>query len=221
MPGAGRFITACGQGAGRGEGGVAVEGRWGFNTHFGTWGSATVMARHTLPYNLRVRGGVRYTSFPAAGADLRPAWFHEFGCGRLVVEGTVSWMRQSRTDNICAGIGAGMELRRWWFMAGWYHRTISAAGYSHTLSEPANLLYDVGVRVLAPESRWNILASLSNSSLLAVERAYQPTLAVRGLWYPGSRTGLWLEAAYKPAGLFNLSHNYYQSSLNIGFEYSW
>lgn len=205
----------------RGQGGVALEGSWGYNTHFGQWGAAAVSARHAMPRHFQIRGGVRIISYPAFAADLRPAYFHELNCGRITAGPVVSWLHQSGTDNICAGIGAGMQMRHWSFSLGWYHRTIRAAGYRRGLTEPSNLLYEIAANVMPPEHRWNILAAITNSALTAVERAYQPTVALTGVWHPSTHTGIWLRAEYKPAGVFNMSHNYYQSSLNLGFEYAW
>lgn len=203
-----------------GQGGVALEARWGDNVHFGQWGSAALTVRHALPRHFQVRGGVGYASWPAAAADLRPSWFMDFDFGRLKLEPMISWLHQSGTDNLCAGLGTGLDLRYGWILLGCYHRTIFAPD-SQKLTEPLNLLYEFGGRFPIPDSRWALIASVTNSNLLYVERAYQPTFSLKGLWHPTAGIGMWIAAECKPAGIFNISENYYQSALNFGIEYTW
>lgn len=203
------------------NGNLGLEGRWGNNVYFGQWGSASITAEHTLRRYLSLRGGIQYISFPSLGADFRPAFFHDFRFARLLVEALFEYRRQSSTDNFCAGISAGLKMPYLWFMLGYYHRTIRAVGYKDKIVEPVNLLYEIGVSIIPKIRNWDIEASISNSELLALERAYQPTVSLKGVWYPSSRTGIWLGIGYKPAGVFNLSHNYYQSFLKLGVQYRW
>jgi hypothetical protein len=54
-----------------------------------------------------------------------------------------------------------------------------------------------------------------------LERHYQPSFAVEVWWYPNEKWGVQLGANYKPAGMFNISSDYYQMYGNIGVCYKW
>ena len=193
----------------------------GHNVFFGKYYSASLVARHSLPRYFGIIGGIQASSLPKWGVDVRPALFHDFPFGRGAVEAVISYTRQSGTGNLCAGVGASLRMLRWWVVLGYYHRTITAIGYGQKIIEPLNLLYEIGVSFLPRIPEWDLRLHISNGRMFEIERVYQPTFTAEAAWHPTEKIGLELEAGYKPAGMFHLSHNYYQSFLGLGISFKW
>ena len=210
-------ISRCA--ASRSEAGF--EAGIGNNVFFGRYYSAALVVRHSLPKYFSIDAGVQGVSLPKWTADVRPAVFHDFSFGRGILQAIFSYARQSGTGNMCAGASASLRMLRWWITMGYYHRTIIAIGYGQKITEPLNMLYEIGVSFLPRIPEWDLLLSISNGRMFEIERIYQPTLAAEAVWHPNPKISLKLGAGYKPAGMFNLSHNYYQSFMNLGISYKW
>ncbi len=201
--------------------GAELETCLGHNVYFGLYHSEALVLRHDAGRCFRVEAGFQTVSFGKRSLDIRPVFFHDFRFGRAVLEAVVSYGTLSGSRTLCAGAGAGLEMPRWWFFLGYYHRTVSARGYPDRITEPVNTAYEIGVSLLPRSRRWDALLRISNRTMFDIERIYQPTFTAEALWHSDRRISLRLGAGYKPAGMFHLSHNHYQSFVKFGISYKW
>jgi len=201
--------------------GVELEVASGHSVLSGRYHSEALILRHAFARHFRIRAGVQTVSFGKRVVDVRPAFFHDFRFGRAVLEALVSYGTLSGSHILSAGVGAGMEMPRWWFFLGYCRRTFSARGYSGKIVEPVNMIYEIGVSLLPRCDEWDALLHVSNRTMFDVERVYQPVFSAEALWHPCRKVSLRLGAGYKPAGMFHLSHNYYQSFVKFGISYKW
>ena len=198
---------------------LSLDNRVGYNAAMGVFGASGLTAEYNLPQYFMVRGGVQYNSIDRFAAEVRPAYFHDFSFGRLHGELLLHYNLQSGINNICAGAGVGLTMRHLWVNVGYYYRAMTSGGQS--LTEPFNIYYELGVNCLPNIERWDLLVAVTNASLYDLERVYQPTLQLDAVWYPTTSMGVKWGIAYKFAGMFNLSNDYYQTYIHFGISYRW
>ena len=63
--------------------------------------------------------------------------------------------------------------------------------------------------------------AITNCETFELERHYQPSFLAECRYYPGAKLGVTMSLGCKPAGMFNMSADYYQSFLKIGVCYRW
>lgn len=205
--------------ASAGSGDVRLSAFAGHSATYGVSGGTEVCASYESSQPWKVRGAVRYSSYPKYTADLRPSYLHELDFGRLSVETIVHYSRQSSTNDLCAGVAAGLHTRRMWAAVGYYYRTFSAGGSKVT--EPVNGLYEVGFSCLPEVDRWNLYLIVSNSRMARLERAYQPTYVLEGEYSPADNIDIVMSIDSMRAGIFNIASVRYQNFLSIGVKYRW
>ncbi len=200
-------------------GDITFDTRCGYNASFGWYGTAAFTAQYSLPHFFHLKGGIQYNSIQRIAAEVRPAYFYDFECGRIHAEILCHYNRQGAINTICVGGGIGFTMPYIWANLGYYYRCF---GYETlSLQEPFNIYYELGVNCLPKVEKWDLMIAATNSTLYDVERHYQPSLVVKSWWYPTSSVGIMLGAAYKPAGMFNISSNHYQTYINVGVQYRW
>lgn len=191
----------------------------GNNTLFGTYSALSIEARRVVGNHFLVRGGGQYNSYSRVAAEVRPAYYHDFDFGRLSAELLLGYVAQSKIDNYTVGGGATLDARPLWVTLGYFHRTMVRGG--DTLIEPFNIYYELGLRALPRSEKWDLNIVFTNSRMFELERHYQPTYAIDGWWYPTQRVGVLLGINYKPAGMFNMSSDYFQLNAKLGVCYRW
>lgn len=198
---------------------VALDARVGNSSVKDIYGTIGLRGDYSMPRYFMMRAGIQYNTINRISAEVRPAFFHDFACGRLHGEILIHYNYHHSFDNLCAGVGVGFTMDYFWVQLGYYYRSI--IGSDNIITEPYNLYYEVGVNCLPQVQAWDLMVYVSNSTLNDLERVYQPALYVDALWYPSTSWGIMLGAAYMPSGIFNISTDYYQSFINVGVRYRW
>ena len=186
---------------------------------FGSFGAISVEAKYSAKNYFAVRGGVQYNSIGRTATEIRPQYFHDFNFGRLSGEVLFNYAYQSRMNSYVVGFGANLDIPYIWTTIGYYHRTLTMS--SDKIAEPFNIYYEFGVRCLPKQKQWDLNLLLSNCRIFELERHYQPTWAAECWWYPNNKCGVQVGVNYKPAGIFNISSEYYSIYANIGVCYKW
>ena len=201
------------------EGNLNLNLKGGNNAALGYFAALSLDACHSMEKYFSVEGGFQYNSLKGFVAEARPACFYDFSAGRLSVEALLHYSPYSGIHNYALGGGVSFDSRYISATLGYYYRAFATDG--NTLSEPFNIYYGLTVNCLPTVSKWDLKFSLSNSRIFELERHYQPSLFVDAWWYPADKYGITLGVCYKPAGMFNLSSDYYQLYANIGGCYRW
>lgn len=202
------------------EGGIAsLELEGGNSAVWGWYGAVGLGAEYSLPQYFAVRAGVQYNITNRLVAAARPAFIYHFPSGRLHVEALCHYTMQHSAQSLCLGAGVGYTSKYIWCNAGYYYRTLGVQ--SLALAEPFNIYYELGVNCLPDVECWDLMVAITNSNMYDLDRHYQPSLKVDACWYATSSLGVMWGARYKPAGMFNVSSDYYQFSINVGVVYKW
>ena len=216
------LLFALGLGAGKAQaqqGEVLLGLRGGDNALLGAFGTLSIEVDYSFERCFSLRGGVLYNTIRRGVVELRPQYFYNLNFGRILAEFLLHYTHQNRVNNYAMGGGLALDVRRVWASLGYYYRVMTLGVDS--VSEPFNIYYELGVRCLPKRESWDLNVILSNSRFFELERHYQPSLSVEAWWYPLSQLGVQVGAAYKPAGMFNLSSDYYQLCANVGVCYRW
>ena len=191
----------------------------GDNAIFGSFTALSVEVDYSLEKYFSMRGGVQYNTIGRGVAELRPQYFHDLNFGRVSGELLLNYSRQNSQKNYAIGAGAMLDSRSVWVSLGYYYRVMTFG--ADALREPFNIYYELGVRCLPKFEMWDLNIILSNNRIFELERHYQPSFVVEAWWYPLSQLGVQAGVTYKPAGMFNISSDYYQLNVNVGVCYRW
>ena len=182
--------------------------------------SAVSLDVHSVPCkNFSLKGGLQYNFSSGLVAEARPAFHCDLPKMRLSVEAMLHYMPQYNMHNVAAGVGFGVRARYLWATLGYYHRSMVSHGSA--LYEPFNVYYEFSVNILPYVAICDLMFSISNSRIFDLERHYQPSFVLDCMLYPLDRWGIALGCCYKPAGMFNISSDYYQFYVNLGVCYKW
>lgn len=199
---------------------TSLELQGGNSAVWGWYGAVGMSAYYSLPQYFAVQGGVQYNMTNCVVADVRPAFIYHIASGRLHIEALCHYtMVQHSAQSLCFGAGVGFTGKYIWCNAGYYYRTLGISAL--TVAEPFNIYYELGVNCLPNVDSWDLTVAVTNSNMYDLERHYQPSLQVDACWHTTPSLGLLCGVRYKPAGMFNLSSDYYQLSVNVGVVYRW
>ena len=211
------FIGMGGALAQSGEVALGVKG--GNSALFGSFAAISVEADCEVVEDFSLRGGAQYNTIGRTAAEIRPSYLHDFKFGRLSGEVLFNYTNQNRMNHYAIGCGVSLDIPGLWVTLGYYHRTTTLG--ADKLYEPFNIYYELGVRCLPKIEHWDLNIIITNSEIFELERHYQPSFALEGWWYPLEKLGVQLGVNYKPAGMFNISSDYYQIYGNVGVCYRW
>lgn len=198
---------------------VELSLKGGNNAVYGNF-AAVSMGVNTLPCkNFSLKGGLQYNFSSGLAVEARPAYCHDFSKIRLSAEALLHYRPQNGIHNVAVGCGLGIKARYLWAHLGYYHRSITAGGDS--FYEPFNVYYELGLNILPSVKMCDLMLSVSNCRLFELERHYQPMFALDCMLYPFDKWGIAIGCCYKPAGIFNISSDYYQFYANVGVCYKW
>ena len=201
------------------QGEVVLRLQGGDNAAFGGFGVAQLQGSYSLERHFKACAGVGYNTIGRTAVEARPAYFHNLNFGSLRAELMLHYVRQGAVNNGALGVGVGFECPYVWATIGYYHRQMWAEGSQ--VAEPFNIYYELGINCLPKLERWDLRVVFSNSRLLELERHYQPSLYVDGWWYATTHIGVMVGIGYKPAGMFNITTDYYQLNGQVGLCYRW
>ncbi len=192
--------------------------RAGHNAAFGGFAAASIETLNTFG-NINLRAGVQYNTIGKTAIEARPAYAKRFGWGEIAPEVMLTYTNLSSTNSISAGAGVGVSGRWIGGKLGYYYRMYGNGG--SRVQEPFNIYYELRANFLPMLDAWGLQLVITNSEIFELERHYQPTFIVQCSYDMKSRLGLVMGVGCKPAGMFNMSADYYQSFLNLGVYYRW
>lgn len=201
------------------DGHISAGLRGGNNATFGNFSAVTIEAEHNFAANFSLKGGILSSSYERLAAEMRPSFHHDLGFGSLHFEGLMHYAAQSSHSTYALGGGLGLSTSRLFVTIGYYFRTLKNS--TDRLPEPFNIYYKFGVSCLPENPDWDLFVTFSNSHFLELERHYQPSLTIDGVWHISEQLGATLGLGYKPTGIFHISTTYYQLYANLGVCYKW
>jgi hypothetical protein len=193
--------------------------RAGHNASLGGFAAISIETRQRFDCDFQIEGGVQYNTIGRTALEARPAYVWDFSWGKLAGEVLMAYTNMGTVNSISAG--AGLDIQGRWIegKAGYYYRTYGIK--SSMVKEPLNIYYELNVNFLPMTDEWDLLFSITNNEIFELERHYQPSFILQSAYYPRRNIGISLGIGCKPAGMFNMSADYYQTFLKTGICYRW
>ena len=198
---------------------LAVKLRLGHNVAFGGFAAVSAETSQTFCDDFSISGGIQYNTIGKTALDARPAYNFRFGWGRVSVEALLEYYNLSSINNFAAGAGASMDSRWIGAKLGYYYRLFGGLG--GLIKEPFNIYYELRAHFLKKCKTWDLDFVITNCETFDLERHYQPSFIAEGCYFPKSKFGISFGLGCKPAGMFHISADYYQSYLKAGVCYRW
>lgn len=193
--------------------------RGGHNAAFGGYASAAVQTLLCIYQDLSIKGGAQYSTIGKTSLGLRPEYAFATDWGYISAEALIDYTNLSSVNSL--SIGAGTHMSGKWidFRLGYYYHLFGGKGGS--IVEPFNVYYELAANLLPMQEDWDLQLIITNCDLFELERHFQPSFIAQGLHYLHNGLGLSMGIGCKPAGMFNMSADNYQSYLKLGVLYRW
>lgn len=201
------------------EGGIKLDIKGGKSVATGYFGALSIEGFHSLEKSFSIKGGIECNTEGHFTVEARPSYFYDFASGRLHAEALLHYAPHSSIHNYALGGGVGFTAKYINITMGYYYRTIASG--DDRIDEPFNIYYEFGVNCLPSIANWDLKFSISNNRIFELERHFQPSFFLDAWWYPSQKIGVTLGVSYKPAGMFNITSDFYQLYSNIGVCYKW
>ena len=198
---------------------ITVKIRTGHNASFGGFGAVSLETVQNFDSGFLLCGGVQYNTIGRTALEARPAWSINYNWGVVSAEALLTYRHLASVNSIAAGAGASISGKWVGFKLGYYYHMYGHRGES--IKEPFNLYYELLVNLLPMVEAWDLQLAITNSDIFELERHYQPTFIAQCRYDMNERLGFSMGIGCKPAGMFHLSADYYQSFLNLGVCYKW
>lgn len=198
---------------------ITVKIRTGHNASFGGFGAVSLETVQNFDSGLLLCVGVQYNTISRTALEARPAWSVNYNWGVVSAEALLTYRHLASVNSIAAGAGASISGKWVGFKLGYYYHMYGHGGES--IKEPFNLYYELLVNLLPMVEAWDLQLAITNSEIFELERHYQPTFIAQCRYDLNERLGFSMGIGCKPAGMFHLSADYYQSFLNLGVCYKW
>lgn len=193
--------------------------RTGHNATFGGFAAFSVETVQSLDNNFQLSGGIQYNTIGRTALEARPAFCIDRSWGKISAETLLAYRHLSSTNSFAAGAGAAVSGRWLAVKLGYYYHLYGQEG--ECIEEPFNIYYELRVNLLPMMESWGLQLAITNNEIFELERHYQPTFIAQCSYDLKNYLGLSMGIGLKPAGMFNLSTDYYQSFLNLGVCYRW
>lgn len=213
------FIGTCALNVNAQDDELMIRLRTGHNSTFGGFAALSLETLQTFDSNLQISGGVQYNSIGRTAIEARPAYYKDYDWGRISAQALLTY-KNLQSVNSLAG-GAGVETSGRWVAVGlgYYYHLYGQRG--ENIKEPFNIYYELRVNLLPMLESWDLQLAITNNERFELERHYQPSYLAQCSYYMNDYLGLTMGVGYKPAGVFNLTADYYQSFINLGICYRW
>ena len=198
---------------------LMLDLRTGHNASFGYFCAAALRTGHKFDNGCMLEAGARYNSIGKVSAEISPSYIKEFTWGSLSTEVLLAYTGQKSINSIAAGGGAGVYGKWIGGRLGYYYRMYGNHGTM--LQEPFNMYYELCANLLPMTESWDLKLYITNSEMFELERHYQPSFIAECRHYPTSGLGIKLGLGCKPAGMFNISADYYQTFIDLGLCCRW
>lgn len=198
---------------------LMIRLRTGHNSTFGGFAALSFETLQTFDSNLQISGGVQYNSIGRTAIEARPAYYKDYDWGRISAQALLTYKNLQSVNSLAAG--AGVETSGRWVAVrlGYYYHFYGQRG--ENIKEPFNIYYELRVNLLPMLDSWDLQLAITNNERFELERHYQPSYLAQCSYYMNDYLGLTMGVGYKPAGVFNLTADYYQSFINLGICYRW
>ena len=198
---------------------LMIRLRTGHNSTFGGFAALSLETLQTFDSNLQISGGVQYNSIGRTAIEARPAYYKDYNWGRISAQALLTYKNLQSVNSLAAG--AGVETSGRWVAVrlGYYYHFYGQRG--ENIKEPFNIYYELRVNLLPMLESWDLQLAITNNERFELERHYQPSYLAQCSYYMNDYLGLTMGVGYKPAGVFNLTADYYQSFINLGICYRW
>jgi hypothetical protein len=150
---------------------------------------------------------------------MRPTYLKECAWGKLTTEVLLKYTVQKSVNDIAAGVGAGVCGKWIGAKLGYYFRMYG--NHRTMIREPFNVYYELCANLLPMTESWDLELYITNSGMFELERHYQPSFIAECRHYPTSVLGIKFGLGCKPAGMFNLSADYFQTFIDLGLCFRW
>lgn len=191
----------------------------GHNAVYGGYTTVSAETVQTIRNDFRISGGIQYNTIGKTSIEARPSYNHDLPWGRISTEILLYYANLSTVNNFSAGAGLGLSGKWIGGKLGYYYRLFGNVGSK--ITEPFNVYYEFYCNLLPQIEDWDLKISITNNELFELERHYQPSFIAKCNYYPTENISLSLTAGCKPAGMFHLSSDYYQSHIKLGVCYRW
>lgn len=198
---------------------ITVKIRTGHNASFGGFGAVSLETVQNFDSGFLFSGGVQYNTIGRTALEARPAWSVNYNWGVVSAEALLTYRHLASVNSFAAGAGASISGKLVGFKLGYYYHMYGHGGES--IKEPFNLYYELLINLLPMVEAWDLQLAITNSEIFELERHYQPTFIAQCRYDLNERLGFSMGIGCKPAGMFHLSADYYQSFLNLGVCYKW
>ena len=199
------------------------ELRTGLRTgHNAAFGRFTAISLETLQYfsdDISLSGGLQYNSIGKSTLEVRPDYHMHLDWGTISAEALFHYSNMASINIFAAGVGIGLSFDRIDAKLGYYYRNYGSKG--GWIAEPFNLYYELRIHFLQKIEDWDLQLAITNNETFELERHYQPSFIAEGFYNLNSKFGLSFGIGCKPAGMFNMSADYYQTFLKTGVCYRW
>lgn len=193
--------------------------RAGHNAAFGGFVATSLETNQTFCEDFFISGGVQYCTIGRMAIEARPAYTMNFVWGGLSIEALMEYTHLASINSIAVGGGVCVDYGRLDARLGYYYRLYG--GRKGWITEPFNVYYECRIHFLQRSKRWDVDLTITNCEIFELERHYQPSFIVGCSYFPTHKLGVSLGVGCKPAGMFNLSADYYQSYIKAGVCYRW
>lgn len=198
---------------------ISLKVSSGYNAPFGVFAATSLETNQPLCKNFKLEGGLRYSSIRTMSAEARPAYFKKFSWGKVTAEALLAYTSFTSVNNLSLGAGAGISGKWIGLKLGYYYRLLGRAG--NFINEPFNIYYEFQANFLPMIQEWDLQLLITNSELCQLERHFQPAFIAQCSYYFPQHIGLTMGLCCKPAGMFNMSADFYESYLKLGVCYRW
>lgn len=198
---------------------IKVGLRAGHNAALGGFAAVSLETVQTFRSNFSINAGVQYNTIGKTTLEARPAYNIPFEWGKLSVEPMATFTNLGSTNSFTAGAGAAVASKGISARLGYYYRLYF--GHGSKITEPFNIYYELRAHFLKKVDNWNLDLVITNCEAFELERHYQPSFIAEGCYYPAQKLGISFGIGCKPAGMFNMSADYYQSYIKTGVCYKW
>ena len=198
---------------------LMIRLRTGHNATFGGFAAVSLETFHNFDDRFQLSVGTQYNTIGRTALEVRPAYSFDYSWGRISAEVLLSYSGLTSVTSFAAGTGAGFAGRHVTVRLGYYYRHYGHSGVS--VKEPFNVFYEMRGHLLAMLEKWDLDLMVTNDETFELERHYQPSFIAECRHYPRPGLGIVFGLGCKPAGIFNISADNYQSFLNLGVCYRW
>lgn len=213
------FLASCPFALNAQDDELMIKLRTGHNAVFGGFAAFSLETLQDFGNSMHLNAGVQYNTIGKVALEARPACFVDCRWGRISAETLLAYRNIASVNSFAAGAGAEFSNRRLAAKLGYYYHLYGYKGNS--VKEPFNIYYELMVNLLPKSESMELQLVITNSEIFELERHYQPSFIAQCSYDLKDYLGLSMGVGLKPAGIFNISADYYQSFINLGICYRW